>query len=245
MASKYYAVYRGKHSGIFTNWVDASKMVSGFSGSIYKSFLTLELAQEWLARNVSIDHANGFHVPDDVQGLINKLSGPTWEAPVGLSKGYQLYSDGSYDKHTRKYSWSYVLLNDGDVVHLDNGSKKAGADNMWQVSGEIQAVIEGLTYAHANGVKHIIVNYDLINLQKWGDDQWRAKKPETQAYKDAIKKFRTEGMVISFNKIKSHSGSEYNEMCDYLAKQALGFSKTDNMDAISADHYKMMQEALS
>lgn len=246
--TKYYAVYRGMRSGIFTSWYNARKMINSCSGAVYKSFDTEKEAQEWMEMNATRDRENGIHVPGEVQYMLKKLNENKTEKKNEDSldkKSYQLYSDGSYDKQSKKYSWAYVLLGyDSRVQRFASDAEVASEDNMWQVSGEIQAVIEGLTYAHENGVKRIIVNYDLINLQKWGDDQWRAKKPETQAYKDAIKRFRAEGMTISFNKIKSHSGSEYNEMCDYLAKQALGFKKLDNLRAISADHLQMMQEAM-
>ena len=255
MSNKQYAVYQGFHPGIYDNWEQAKREVTGFSNAVYKSFNTYDEAYDWMENNVSMSQKMKLQVSPKVTKYMNthhkETSESYYEEPEVVQEPdsectIKLYTDGSYDKYTKRYAWAYVLIsNDNRLVDFDAGAESASDDNMWQVSGEIQAVIEGLTYAHANGVKQIIVNYDLINLQKWGDDQWRAKKPETQAYKEAIKKFRAEGMVISFNKIKSHSGSEYNEMCDYLAKQALGFYKTDNMDAISADHYKMMQEALS
>lgn len=47
MASKkkYYAVLKGKITGIFTSWADCEKQVKGFSGAIYKSFPTREEAE--------------------------------------------------------------------------------------------------------------------------------------------------------------------------------------------------------
>ena len=41
MAKKYYAVKVGKSVGIYNNWEDCKKQVTGFSGAIYKSFPTL------------------------------------------------------------------------------------------------------------------------------------------------------------------------------------------------------------
>ena len=48
MAKKYYAVKVGKTTGVFNNWEDCKKQVTGFSGAIYKSFPTFEEAKEYL-----------------------------------------------------------------------------------------------------------------------------------------------------------------------------------------------------
>jgi viroplasmin and RNaseH domain-containing protein len=40
MASKYYAVKKGKVPGIYFNWNDCKAMVDGYQGAVYKSFKT-------------------------------------------------------------------------------------------------------------------------------------------------------------------------------------------------------------
>jgi len=46
MASKkYYAVLKGRKTGIFTNWQECEEQVKGFSGAVYKSFKTREEAE--------------------------------------------------------------------------------------------------------------------------------------------------------------------------------------------------------
>ena len=40
MASKFYAVQKGKIPGIYYSWDDCKKMVDGFPGAVYKSFKT-------------------------------------------------------------------------------------------------------------------------------------------------------------------------------------------------------------
>ena len=46
MASKYYAVKKGKVSGIYLNWNDCKAMVDGYPGAVYKSFKTIEEAEK-------------------------------------------------------------------------------------------------------------------------------------------------------------------------------------------------------
>ncbi|MFQ4142839.1 ribonuclease H family protein [Chlorogloeopsis sp. ULAP02] len=41
MASKkYYAVFKGRKTGIFTSWAECEEQIKGFSGALYKSFRT-------------------------------------------------------------------------------------------------------------------------------------------------------------------------------------------------------------
>lgn len=48
MASKYYAVKKGKVPGIYFNWNDCKAMVDGYQGAVYKSFKTIEEAEKFI-----------------------------------------------------------------------------------------------------------------------------------------------------------------------------------------------------
>jgi viroplasmin and RNaseH domain-containing protein len=45
---KYYAVKNGRKRGIFDNWDECQQQISSFKGAIFKSFLTLNEAQNYL-----------------------------------------------------------------------------------------------------------------------------------------------------------------------------------------------------
>jgi ribonuclease HI len=42
---KYYVVWKGRRTGVFTNWAECSAQVSGFAGAEYKSFDSLSAAE--------------------------------------------------------------------------------------------------------------------------------------------------------------------------------------------------------
>jgi ribonuclease HI len=46
--NKFYVVWRGKKPGIYKNWDDCKKQVTGFNGALFKGFPTLDLAQSAL-----------------------------------------------------------------------------------------------------------------------------------------------------------------------------------------------------
>ena len=48
MAKKYYAVKKGRKTGVFETWDECKQSVSGFSGAAYKSFTTREEASAFV-----------------------------------------------------------------------------------------------------------------------------------------------------------------------------------------------------
>ncbi|MEQ9551279.1 MAG: ribonuclease H family protein [Coleofasciculus sp. G3-WIS-01] len=44
-SNKYYAVLKGRKTGLFTSWQECEKQVKGFSGAIYKSYKTIGEAE--------------------------------------------------------------------------------------------------------------------------------------------------------------------------------------------------------
>jgi len=252
MSNKQYAVYQGFHPGIYDNWEQAKREVTGFSNAVYKSFNTYDEAYDWMENNVSMSQKMKLQVSPKVTKYMNthhkEASESYYEEPEVVQEpdsecAIKLYTDGSYDKYTKRYAWAYVLIsNDNRLVDFDAGAESASDDNMWQVSGEIKGVVNGLTQADKLGYDSVNVDYDLVNLQKWGDDEWQAKNPETMNYKQFIGEMRDSGMKIVFTKIKSHTGNEFNEVCDMLAKRALGIKKLDNMKAIPEEYRDLMKE---
>lgn len=47
MKKNFYAVGKGKETGIFGSWDEAKEKVSGFKGAVFKGFKTFEEAEEW------------------------------------------------------------------------------------------------------------------------------------------------------------------------------------------------------
>lgn len=54
-AKKFYAVHKGRQTGIFTSWAEASKQVTGFRNACFKSFPTREKAENFLQQKHSPD----------------------------------------------------------------------------------------------------------------------------------------------------------------------------------------------
>ena len=63
--------------------------------------------------------------------------------------------------------------------------------------------------------------YDYAGIEMWATDQWKTNNPLTRQYADYMKRMNQK-IVISFHKVAAHTGVEYNEMADRIAKEAIG-----------------------
>lgn len=193
--SKFYAVKKGRQSGIFSSWNECEKQVKGFPGSLYKSFVSKEEAEAFLDENpkMIIDH----------DGLI-------------------AYVDGSYNQKNKQYGYGCVLLHGQQVVAQYYGKgEHPDYVTMRNVAGEIAGAQKAIEYAIENQYPLICIYYDYEGIEKWANRDWKANKAGTIAYQKFIEKSRQQ-IQINFVKVLAHSGDFYNEMADSLAKKAVG-----------------------
>ena len=63
---KYYAVAKGRSTGIFDNWEECQESIKGFSGATYKSFNSQELAEQYLIGQgvFTIEHHSNLEFTD-------------------------------------------------------------------------------------------------------------------------------------------------------------------------------------
>lgn len=136
---------------------------------------------------------------------------------------YKLYTDGSSDYKLGEYSSAFIILdNEDNVVYYDyfKGNKESFIKYN-NVSGEVMACLYGMKSCVDLGIPSVVVHYDYIGLEKWFNGSWMARNPLSQVYIQSMR-----GLMLkcdpNFHKVKGHDGYLYNELCDYLAKHALG-----------------------
>lgn len=206
MAKKYYAVKVGKTTGVFNNWEDCKKQVTGFSGAIYKSFPTFEEAKEYL-NNENIEvKSGGFNLEDIAEDEI------------------VAYVDGSYKKDTLEYGYGVVLILKDEVIELFGKGENPEVTKSRNVTGELFGSIRAIGEAIRLKKKKITVFYDYQGISSWANGEWKCNLPLTIGYRDKIKEFRKE-IEILFVKVKAHSNDKYNDLADHLAKKSLGIEK--------------------
>ena len=203
MAIKYYAVQKGRSTGVFFSWEECQKQVSGFPGAIYKSFTTIEEAEAF-AKGLSISE--------------KKTDGELLASEAGTLVAYV---DGSYNAENNQYSYGMVLLDGEQELKFNQFFIDEELATMRNVAGEIKGAEAAMRYAIEQGFRKLYIFHDYEGIAKWCLGEWKTNKEGTKAYKayyDSI----GDKLEVVFIKVAAHTGNKYNEMADKLAKEALG-----------------------
>lgn len=131
------------------------------------------------------------------------------------------YVDGSYNVKTGEYAYGAVIFAGGEPQSHSAKFSDSEMAEMRNVAGEIKGAEYVMRYCVENGIERVKIVYDYVGIEAWATGAWKTNKKGTAAYKayyDSIK----DKLSVSFEKVKGHSGDEYNDMADKLAKSALG-----------------------
>ena len=197
----FYAVKKGRETGIFESWAECQKQITGFSGAEFKKFKELKQAETYLTSGISIDN-----VSDDLDGL-------------------HAYIDGSFSNDLQETGYGAVILLNGEIIHTIKGSSKKYIE-MRNVAGELFAAAVSIKWAVDNGYKNIVLHHDYSGIAHWAKGEWKCKQEGTINYKKFIDEISS-NISILFIKVKGHSGDMYNDMADKLAKESLS-TEEDN-----------------
>ncbi|MDX9917236.1 MAG: ribonuclease H family protein [Gudongella sp.] len=199
MNKKYYAVRLGRKPGVYETWEECKNQVHGYPGSVYKSFLSKDEALAYVKNS---------------RNFIEKT-------PDNFSEGEAFaYVDGSYDAETGTYSYGIVILTLNEKITMSGRETDRDMARMRNVAGELKGAMEAMSWAVENGFKKLRIYYDYSGIEEWANGLWKTNKEGTKAYKEYYDSV-TEKLQIEFVKVKAHSGDEYNEEADSLARNAL------------------------
>ncbi len=199
---KYYAVKRGRETGVFEDWEKVKTLVNGFPGASFKSFATDKEAKRFLET-------------DETENAVSAEK--TAKAPE--RKTAIAYTDGSYNPETDRAGYGVIMkLGDGSVERLCGSVKSLGSR---QITGETTAVMLAVTMAVIKNMKKIEIRYDYEGVEKWVTGEWSAEAQCAVEYSAFMKKM-SKHIKFEFVKIAAHTGEAGNERADALAKMGCG-----------------------
>lgn len=247
---KYYAITLGVKTGIFYDtWDNVKKYVLG-TASEYKAFKDRESAEKYFNGDAVISTINGTAQQSTPSKASSELSttkldrsssnlttGTKGKSTDDSVNGVELYpknvlvvyTDGSYNSKTNKFSWAFIGTKNGEEIYHDTGTNTPSILNLQNVSGEITAVSKALKWAKSKGYRKLIIRYDYNGLGNFESEVWEAKNLITQKFVREVKDYRNKGMTITFEKVKAHSGlDDFNARVDELVSATSGVHKKDN-----------------
>jgi viroplasmin and RNaseH domain-containing protein len=199
---KFYAVRRGRTTGIFESWDACRAQVHHFPGAEYKAFPNRKEAEAFLSSR-------------SISQPINKKRATTTSPSI-----IEIWVDGScfpQPDGSLRLGWGLLVKKNGVEIHRDKGNDiPHAAMNHRNVAGEILAILKAIQWCQTQEISEMTIYYDYQGLESWTTGAWRAKLPFTQAYAQAVKE---SGLTIHWVKVKAHSGDPENDLVDQLAKE--------------------------
>jgi ribonuclease HI len=222
VAKKYYVVWVGKKTGIFTDWPTAQSQVKGHAGAKFKSYKNLQEAEAAFASPP---------LPPQRKAKTKSSSSKAAAFSADPNFDVHIYCDGGCDPNPGKAGSGVVVYQTGKLVEMYHGLfEPNGTNNTAELNALHQAMLlaegklgEGLTVQILSDS-----SYSVKAMTEWAAG-WQAKswkrKTGELANADLIKTMydlycRIE-RDISIIHVKAHSGIEGNELADRLSTLAM------------------------
>ena len=207
--NNYYAVRVGKTPGIYKTWEECKAQVIGYKGAIYKGFAEKQDAEDFLRGGLSASSTDAASDNDEKPQVEPSVSEIT------------AYVDGSFSSG-KSFGCGCIILKDGEIIaEISKAYEDEELATMRNVAGEIKASELAMQYALDNGYTSLSIYHDYQGIASWCLGEWKTNKAGTIAYKQFYDDIKDK-LKVHFIKVKGHSGDEYNEIADGLAKKALG-----------------------
>ncbi len=224
----YYSVHRGRNPGIYNTWAEARQNVDHFNGAVYKKFINLTEANDFLKYGYKYKEQNK-----------EKIVIPKPKLPY--SKLLNIYTDGSSINNHKKQEFRGAgmgIVFDFDFpvelsLEFDCGEKSNNR-------AELCAIIYAIEYANEkqetdprySGFINIYTDskYSMLcatNLKSWKSNGWKTSSGSPAKNVDLLIKLQNllDKRKVFFKHIKAHTegtdkDSRYNARADALAVAA-------------------------
>ena len=211
MAKKFYAVKRGRKTGLFTVWAECAAQVKGFQGAVYKGFMTEEEARAWLG---------GADARTEQPRAAAEMA-----APSAPDADYIIHTDGSCLRNPGGAGgWAAVIETAATgAVEEKSGGAPETTNNRMELTAALMAltaVPEGARVALYTDSQYLKNAFTKFWLPAWKKRGWKKADGEPVLNQDLWVQLDAAfaARQVQFHWVKGHAGNPRNERCDALAR---------------------------
>ncbi|NWH06142.1 ribonuclease HI [Desulfobacter latus] len=222
---KFYAVARGRKTGIFTSWPDAERQVKGFAGARFKSFKTKQEALAFLADPA--DTASTCSTKNLSDTPKKRKNGRRQQAGHEYPENaVMVYTDGGAIGNPGPGGYG-VVFETGETF---SGGFNLTTNNRMELLAVIVALeaLEGETRPiclHSDS-RYVVNGINKNWAKAWKRRGWKKSDGTPAMNPDLWQRLLNllPGLNIRFIWVKGHAGDPLNEACDHLANSTARMS---------------------
>ncbi|UZE94572.1 ribonuclease H family protein [Alkalimarinus alittae] len=231
MASKYYVIWQGRETGIFTDWANCKKHIDHFPGARYKSFKTLpeaEAAYGGRSPNTRSANSKSATAPKSKRATVKTYSAAEVDK---LNVDTKIFTDGGCEPNPGEAGSGLAVYRKGRVDELWYGLyNPKGTNNTAELSALFEALVLAKKEVESNRSVAIFCDskYSIQCITQWAvsweKKGWKKAGGEIKNL-DLIKKMfalylqlKSDIKVLHVN---GHVGVEGNELADRMSILAM------------------------
>ncbi len=221
--TKYYAIARGKVTGIYNNWIEAKKQIDGYKNPKFKLFDNEKDAQDFIKCNSGKTQ------------ILDKFI--TIEDPKEDDNNLIVFTDGSARGNGKKHAvagyavvWPYhtemnhsARLSDNEL-HTNNRAEYNAVLSAIKQADEIDSLCTKTLIVYTDSM--LLINSLTNWIHKWKINNWRKSDGEIISNLDLVQELdiNMKKRKVAFRHVMAHTGKQtweakYNDIVDKMAQQ--------------------------
>jgi ribonuclease HI len=231
---KYYGVAKGKKPGVYTEWFGkdgAQIQINGFSGAIFKGFITRSEAEAFVRRyndteadsavkSIDTEPAPEYRIPRKAVSKPRKQRG----TPPPGAEDVVIYTDGGCRTNPGPGGYGAIVQIGSQRTEYSGGFRLTTNNRM-----ELMACIVGLSSLKTisrvslySDSQYVVNGISRGWAKRWRKNNWMRNKEERAINPDLWERLLElcSKHAVTFNWVKGHANNQGNERCDQLAASA-------------------------
>jgi ribonuclease HI len=219
MAQKFYVVWSGRRTGVFTDWETTHQAVDGYPRARYKSFPTRAEAEHALTEGAA---PIGTKKPGR-----SKASARASRAHVAHRFDVSIYCDGACDPNPGHAGSGIVIYRDGQLAELWFGLyNPMGTNNTAELNALYHALLMAEAEINAGHTVEVCSDsaYSINCIRSWAAGWekrgWKKTGGEIKNLRiiqDCYAVYRRIAEDLTLTHVAGHAGTEGNELADRMA----------------------------